>query len=1067
MKNGQTFGRTAVSTENMTTSSPTPDNLPRLTRDLWLILVMFIALIISFGVYVYSEKQIDHANEQQQQSDLLADELNQSSDDLTRMVRTYVVTGNPIYKKYFQNILDIRNGKAPRPLDYSNNYWDLILAGKPTPKAMGPAIDLLELMRRAGFTQTEFTKLAEAKTNSDKLTQTERAAMALIEEGPPVSAANRDQAIAMLHDDAYHQAKGSIMLPLREFRRMSDQRTAQAVADSKTNAMRMRLVLISLGLCLLWQIWRTRQNLYHVLGAPMQTLHNRIMRLGSGDFSAPIPVPAGMENSVIGWLSETQIKLARIDAQHQDAETKNRRLTRFYAALSQSNQAIARCTDENELFIQLCNVVVTFGGMQMAWIGVLDNGGPRIKAVASYGNGIDYLDDLNISVDEADPHGRGPTGTAFRENRPFWCQDFQANAATALWHARGLQFGWKASGSLPLHRDGEVVAVFTMYANETNVFDTEEKNLLLEMALDIDFALTSLSRKTQKNLAEAALRASEQHLRTIIETEPECIKVVDEEGRLLQMNAAGLAMLEADSLAEAQRQKLSNYILPAYRKAFSALHQRVMAGESGHLTFEIVGLKGTQRWLETHAAPMHDKDHNVTMLLGITRDITQQKQAESRIQYLAQFDSLTGLPNRTQLEDRAKYLISLAQRSQTPIALMFLDLDHFKDINDTLGHSIGDALLVELSQRLRRVLREEDTLARLGGDEFIFLLHNVDSSAATLIAQKLLTVISAPYQIESYDLNVSGSIGITLYPDDGADLETLFKRADAAMYRAKQEGRNGFCFFTAEMQTHSARHLELINALRYALERKQLQVHYQPQISMLDHKIIGAEALLRWNHPELGAISPAEFIPAAEDCGLILPIGEWVLRQAVRQAKSWIDQGFAPLVMAVNLSAVQFRQPDLPDLVSRILEEEGLPPEYLELELTEGVTMNDPQAAIAIMNNLHDRGIRMSIDDFGTGYSSLNHLKKFKVYKLKIDQSFVRDICTDPEDKAIVGAVIHMAQNLGLLTIAEGVETAGQLAFLREHGCDEIQGFFYSKPLSAENFEAFARSLTANTNNTA
>ena len=287
------------------------------------------------------------------------------------------------------------------------------------------------------------------------------------------------------------------------------------------------------------------------------------------------------------------------------------------------------------------------------------------------------------------------------------------------------------------------------------------------------------------------------------------------------------------------------------------------------------------------------------------------------------------------------------------------------------------------------------------------------------------------------------------------DQEDLLNQADAAMYRVKQEGRNGFQFFTAEMQARSSRNLLLGNALRRAVELEQLTVHYQPQISLKDGKIIGAEALLRWWHPELGAVYPTEFIPIAEESRLILPIGEWVLRSAVEQAKRWMNDGHTPLIMAVNLSAVQFRHPDLPDLITRILDEVGLPPEYLELELTEGVAMHDPQAAIAIMNNLHDRGIRMSIDDFGTGYSSLSYLKKFRIYKLKIDQSFVRDISTDIEDKAIVSAVINMAKSLGLTTIAEGVETAAQLEFLREHGCEEVQGYYYSKPLSAEQFIKF------------
>jgi diguanylate cyclase (GGDEF)-like protein len=393
---------------------------------------------------------------------------------------------------------------------------------------------------------------------------------------------------------------------------------------------------------------------------------------------------------------------------------------------------------------------------------------------------------------------------------------------------------------------------------------------------------------------------------------------------------------------------------------------------------------------------------------------------------------------------------------------MFLDLDHFKDINDTLGHSIGDALLVELANRLRSVLREEDTVTRLGGDEFILLLPGVDTRGAAYVAQKLLDTIADSYRIEHYDLNLTASIGIALYPEDGVDLEILSKSADTAMYRTKQEGRQGYRFFTPEMQARSARNLQLVNALRHALELGQLQVFYQPQVLMSDAHIIGAEALLRWQHPELGMVSPAEFIPIAEDSGLIMPIGEWVLRCAVRQATVWMANGFAPLTMAVNLSAVQFRHPDLPDLVSRILDEEGLPPEYLELELTEGVAMYNPQGAIGVMNNLHERGVRMSIDDFGTGYSSLSYLKKFKVYKLKIDQSFVRDISTDPEDKAIVSAIINMANSLGLQTIAEGVETPGQQRFLREKGCDEMQGYLFSKPLPAEGFEELlARGLAS------
>jgi len=543
-------------------------------------------------------------------------------------------------------------------------------------------------------------------------------------------------------------------------------------------------------------------------------------------------------------------------------------------------------------------------------------------------------------------------------------------------------------------------------------------------------------------------------LRSIIENEPECVKIVNARGQLLEMNPAGLAMLEADSLEIAQEHTLIDYLLPQYRADFMALHKKVMNGENALLEFEIQGLKGAHRWLETHATPLRDASGVVTTLLGITRDVTERKLNEKRIHHLANYDSLTDLPNRTYLDNSFKQILSLTRRNEENLSIMLLDLDHFKNINDTLGHYIGDKLLIESAIRLQSILREEDTIARLGGDEFIILLPNINVKNIDNIAQKLLEILSAPFEIDNHELNISASIGISLYPHDGEDFETLYKNADTAMYRAKHEGRNGYCFFTDEMQRNSIRNLELGNALRHALQYDQLTLHYQPQICAKEGKIIGAEALLRWYHPEFGNVSPAEFIPILEENGLILPIGEWVLRTAIGQAKMWIEAGFEPIIMAVNLSSVQFRHLDLPNTISSILDEIGLPPQYLEIELTESMAMDDPQKAIKIMNNLHDRGIRMSIDDFGTGYSSLNYLKKFKIYKLKIDQSFVRDICVDDDDKAIVSTIISMAKRLGLKTIAEGVETIEQLNYLQQEGCDEIQGYFYSKPLLAAEFEA-------------
>jgi diguanylate cyclase (GGDEF)-like protein len=454
--------------------------------------------------------------------------------------------------------------------------------------------------------------------------------------------------------------------------------------------------------------------------------------------------------------------------------------------------------------------------------------------------------------------------------------------------------------------------------------------------------------------------------------------------------------------------------------------------------------------------PVRDTSGKISHYMASKEDITEKRLAEARIEKLAHFDQLTELPNRSQLADRFNYARSLAQRNGEKLAVLFLDLDRFKEINDTLGHTTGDLLLIEVAKRLKSSLRNEDTVARLGGDEFIVILPGTDEHSAALIATKLLHNIAQPYLIEQHEILSTPSIGIAIYPHDGEDFESLSKNADTAMYRVKQEGRNAFRFFTQQMQEYSARTSQLGNALRHALVRNELFLHYQPQVSITG-KLLGAEALLRWQHPVLGTISPAEFIPIAEDSGQIIQIGEWVLRTAVKQLKTWLDRGYPPILMAVNLSAVQFRQSNLPERVTAILDEAQVPHSYLELELTEAVAMNNPLAAIAMMDNLHERGIRMSIDDFGTGYSSLSYLKRFKVYKLKIDQSFVRDISEDPDDKAIVTAIINLAASLGMLTIAEGVETAGQLNFLRLQGCDEVQGYYFSKPLPADLFENYIK----------
>ncbi len=456
--------------------------------------------------------------------------------------------------------------------------------------------------------------------------------------------------------------------------------------------------------------------------------------------------------------------------------------------------------------------------------------------------------------------------------------------------------------------------------------------------------------------------------------------------------------------------------------------------------------------VEVGLTPIQEEDGSYVLVSVV--DITQRLEDEARINKLIYYDALTGLPNRLLLQDRARHALAMAQGGQR-VALLFMDLDHFKHVNDKLGHSAGDKLLQEVGQRILISLRDNDTVARVGGDEFVMVLPQVQENDAARLAQKILTTVAQPYQLGGLELMVTPSIGIALYPADGQDFETLYRHADTAMYRAKQDGRNRFCFFAVEMQERTERILLLESAMHQALEKQQFQLVYQPQLTIDGRQVVGVEALLRWNHPEMGNISPAEFVPVAESNGQIIAIGTWVLQTAVRQLRAWMDAGLPPMVMAVNLSAVQFRHSNLPALVSQTLDAAQLPPEYLELELTESVAMDKPENAMAVMRNLHERGVRLSIDDFGTGYSSLSYLKRFSVYKLKIDQSFVRDIVTDADDRGIVAAIVQMAHSLGLKTIAEGVETQAQCQFLAAQGCDEVQGYFFSRPLPADQMAAF------------
>lgn len=437
--------------------------------------------------------------------------------------------------------------------------------------------------------------------------------------------------------------------------------------------------------------------------------------------------------------------------------------------------------------------------------------------------------------------------------------------------------------------------------------------------------------------------------------------------------------------------------------------------------------------------------------IGVFSDISERKAAEERVAYVVRHDPLTNLPNGLLLQDRLVQAIYQAGRENHKVAVMCLDLDHFKVVNDMLGHFVGDKLLQEISRRISSVFRASDTVSRRGGDEFVIILPDLKAvDAAAVIAAKLINVISDLCLIDGNEIKITTSIGISIFPEDGYDENSLIKYADAAMYHAKKNGRNNYQFFTNEMNQLALERMSIERKLRHALERQEFCLHYQPQVDLRSGHIIGVEALLRWNNLETGMIPPGLFIPIAEENGLIIPIGEWVLREACRQNSEWRMLGLPEITMAVNLSAVQFRQNNFGEMIQSILCEYDLDPSGLELEITEGVVMHNAEVSIALLLELKAMRLKLSVDDFGTGYSSLSYLKRFPIDKLKIDQSFVHDIDVDSDDAVIVSTIINMARTLKLKVIAEGVETAEQLSFLKHQGCDEIQGYYFSKPVPPE-----------------
>jgi diguanylate cyclase (GGDEF)-like protein/PAS domain S-box-containing protein len=740
-------------------------------------------------------------------------------------------------------------------------------------------------------------------------------------------------------------------------------------------------------------------------------------------------------------------------SQHHEAQQRIYRLTQLYKALSAANHLVLRRATSADLFPEVCQLAVEFGGMTLAWIGQVRESDQRIMPVASHGKGLCYVGNLVVSARADVPEGQGPTGTALRAGHPVIVNDYFASPATRPWHAQAREYGWNSIAAFPIARGGKPFAVLSVYHSHVDAFDEEAIALLAELASDISFALDNFDLAIEREQTRQALAQNEAQLTTILEHVGACIYLKDTAGRYLFANQQLLDLLGTTSTAivgSGDEQFFDEKTVAQIRENDARVLQRgdIIKCEE----INRVASTGETASYWSVKLPLRRPDGSIYGLCGISTDISERKASEDRIAFLSNYDPLTSLPNRVLLQDRGQVALATAARDGAQVALLYIDLDRFKMINESLGVSAGDQVLIQFASRLSANLQPGQTLCRQSGDVYILLLPDSDAEAAAHAARTMLEITAQPFSMDEQRLVLTACVGIALYPDDAADFERLAQAADAALFRAKKAGPNSFQFFTRQMHEQAIEILQIESDLRQAIEHCQLVLHYQPQIAIDTRRVVGVEALVRWQHPSRGLVSPGSFIPIAEESGLIIDIGNWVMREAIRQTLAWQAEGLPVVPVAVNLSAVQFRQPDFLATIVSMLRDTELNPALLELELTEGIAMENSPYTTDLLEKLHGLGIALSIDDFGMGYSSLSYLKRYCVDTLKIDQSFVQGLGRDTGDEVIVHAIIGIARSLGFKTLAEGVETEAQLTFLQQGACDEVQGFLFSAPVTAAEF---------------
>ncbi|MET4258925.1 diguanylate cyclase (GGDEF)-like protein [Bradyrhizobium sp. S3.12.5] len=794
------------------------------------------------------------------------------------------------------------------------------------------------------------------------------------------------------------------------------------------------------------------------------------------------------------------------------------RLARMYAALSATNEAILRAHSRAELFDLVCEATAKGAKFTSAAIALVDHQAELLRVTACYGPNADTVRNFKFSTSDQVPEGRGLTGTAFRTRQPCISNDVLSDHRITPWVANARSNGIGSSAALPLLNGDRVEGVFLFNSPECGTFTPEFVELLQRLQANVAFALDNFDRAEERSRTEeqkerltrmfAALSATNEAIvRAKSRTELfELVCQAASTGGKFTSTTIALAKADSDQLEivaaagpsaettrnvrlsiDADRPEGRGMSGTAFRtrqpcvsndyvndNRVSAFHGVVQGdGARSGAAFPLITHDkpvGVMIYMSTEQETFTSEfvellqrlADNVSFAIENFDRADEKNEADERIEYLASHDSLTDLPNRETFNGLLREAIDAAQRHDHRFAVLFIDLDRFKVINDSLGHEAGDLLLLEVANRLRGALRESDVVARLGGDEFVVILDQCgEIDDVQRIATGLLTALAEPMELAGHECHTTASIGIAMYPANGADAQTLTKNADMAMYLAKEDGKNGYRFFSKEVKTQSIERLSLESALRRALEREQFSLNYQPKVDMETGQITGVEALLRWSHPDLGNISPAQFIPLAEETGLIVPIGRWVVKEACAQAMAWQRRGLLPVSMAVNLSPRQFVDEHLLQDVDEALAASGMSPVLLQLEVTESMMMRNVGRALKVLDAIQSRGIRLAIDDFGTGYSSMSLMKHFPIDTIKIDRSFVRDLPQDSEDQAIAQAIISMGKALGMTVVAEGVENAEQEAFLRTHGCDEMQGFLISKPVPARQMAELLRPTEA------